>query len=267
MPQKQIESIKKWCENTSFHGLPNIIDSKYIVLRIIWALVFLAAFSFSVYSITNIFMSYFSYSVLTTIGLVDSPQMSFPAITLCNMNPFSTLEAVDFVSRGLNASLLSALRNDYFTTAIALSSSKRAELLNSNTNESFRRSMGLSLDSFVTTCYYNGKRCDLKNDFEWSYNSEFGNCFTFASSKNPKMSFKAGRDNGLIISLFVGVPDSIYTLSFFSGAFVFIHSPDNKPVRDQAIQAASGVSNSIGIDKEVYQRWPIFGYFKNKISL
>lgn len=253
--------IKDWALNTTFHGIPNAERSKYIFWKIAWVSIFLAALSYSAFVIVFHFIEFYTYGSYTTIQLFDTSQINFPAITICNMNPFSTLDAVDFVSKGINSNVTSSLQNDYFNVATGLSYIKKAELLSKDINDTFRMLMGLSLESFVIRCFYNGKKCDLEKDFEWNYFSDFGNCFTFASAKSPKTVSKIGQDNGLLISLFVGLPRSIYTLDFFTGANVFVHSPDDKPVRDQAIQIASGLANSIGVSKVDYQRFFIIIFY------
>lgn len=256
MFKNSIELTKHWAENTTFHAIPNSVRSKNNFLKLIWILAFLGALSFTAFTIIFQFMEFYSYDTLTTIKLVDSNMINFPAITICNINPFSTLDAIKFVSN--NSDLASYLEKDYFGAAIALKYAKRAELLGNNINDTFRRSMGLDIDSFVISCYYNGKRCDIQSDFEWSYDSEFANCFTFASGKSSKTVSKIGQDNGLNVNFFVGLPNSIYTLDFFTGAYVFVHNPNSKPIRDQAVQIASGFSNSIGISKLVYHRFACY---------
>lgn len=259
---KSTDLIREWAEVTSFHGIPNIARSKFIVSKIIWLFVFAIALAFSIFSIITQFVDYYSRSVLTTIEMTEDSMITFPAVTLCNLNPFSTFEAIEFVKKSpLNLSQAANLDGaNYLDASVGLSYAKRAELQGSNVSESLRKSMGLDLDSFMLLCIYNGRACNLSKDFEWIYNSEFGNCFTFGNANGNKQVFKEGKDNGLVVSMFVGVPNSLYSLALFSGASVFVHAPSSKPVRGKGIEIAPGIANYIHIDKEVYQRFILLVY-------
>lgn len=263
MLTKTKELIKNWAENTTFHEISSIVGQNYLVVKVFWFLSFLTALALALYTIINEFVKYYSNEVLTTVELVDATLMPFPAVTVCNLNPFATFDAVDFVSIGINSSILAMLNTQYFSAAQKLKASKRAELLRKNVNDTFRRSMGLDISSFVKLCLYNGKQCNLFEDFEWSYDSEMGNCYTFTNARNetPKTISKIGPSNGLIISLFVGLPKSILTLDFFSGAYVFLHLPTSKPIQEKGIQVASGFSNMISFKKLVYRRLDFFNIF------
>jgi hypothetical protein len=245
--------IKDWAEKTPIHGVPRIVEPKHRVIRVIWLVLCLGAFGLIAASIVENFIEYLAFDVLNSITIVDVAQLTFPAVTICNLNPFVTQEAIKFVATNTSINLTS-LRTNYLTVAEGLSYAKRAELMSSNINDSFRRSMGLDLKSMVITCYFNGGTCDLDTDFSWFYSSEFGNCFTFGSENRSKMASRAGKDNGLVVNLFVGLPQSIYTLDFSLGANVYIHSPRSKPTRNQGLQVPVGFSNSIEVKRVVYER-------------
>lgn len=72
------------------------------------------------------------------------------------------------------------------------------------------KSFGYSLNSTLLSCYFNNKKCS-EDDFIWSYDFEFGNCYTFNSGYNSsgnQMPIKKisdyGSDHGLKLEIFLG---------------------------------------------------------------
>jgi hypothetical protein len=72
---------------STVHGIPNIIRSENILMKIIW-LLFILLFTISgSWNITKIIVGYTKYSPITTISIVDEHESEFPAISFCFYPP------------------------------------------------------------------------------------------------------------------------------------------------------------------------------------
>jgi hypothetical protein len=81
-----IDRVLAWIERTTSHGLPNIVRSNNLVIKIMWILFFLASLTYCSYVIIVSLIDYFKYqTVVSTTYVKETPTM-FPAVTLCNLS-------------------------------------------------------------------------------------------------------------------------------------------------------------------------------------
>ncbi|XP_060579534.1 uncharacterized protein LOC132736423 [Ruditapes philippinarum] len=80
------ETLKELAESSSLHGIPKIVSSRQIVVKVLWSILVLAAFAVVSFQLYLLFKTYYSYPSQTSVSLDFSP-IAFPAITLCNLNP------------------------------------------------------------------------------------------------------------------------------------------------------------------------------------
>ena len=66
LKEQALESISL----STWHGIPKIVQTKNKVLKVIWTLCFIISFGYCSYFITNTFINYFGYSVITNINNV-----------------------------------------------------------------------------------------------------------------------------------------------------------------------------------------------------
>ncbi|KAL8198408.1 UNVERIFIED_CONTAM: hypothetical protein K2H54_009637 [Gekko kuhli] len=77
-----------FCLNTTIHGTIRLVCSTRNKMKTaFWALLFLASFAMLYWQFALIFNEYWSYPVIMTISVHSEPKM-FPAITICNLNPY-----------------------------------------------------------------------------------------------------------------------------------------------------------------------------------
>ena len=79
--------ILEWSQSVTYHCFSKIFKEK---TRFIWALIFLVFSSFKCYILANNVISYYEYSVVSTIQIVNEQKSAFPLVTICNSNPFVT---------------------------------------------------------------------------------------------------------------------------------------------------------------------------------
>ncbi|XP_048374595.1 amiloride-sensitive sodium channel subunit delta [Sphaerodactylus townsendi] len=77
-----------FCLNTTVHGTIRLVCSTRNKMKTaFWALLFLVSFAMLYWQFALIFNEYWSYPVIMTISVHSQPKM-FPAITICNLNPY-----------------------------------------------------------------------------------------------------------------------------------------------------------------------------------
>ena len=116
------------------------------------------------------------------------------------------------------------------------------------------------LKQVVISCKFNLVNCDLENDFEFYYDSNYLICFRYNSGKNAngktvpsKYSYiKGGSLNALNLELFVGStnddPDSDYGITE-NGLMLFITDESSSSESIDGIKVSTGFSTDIILNK------------------
>ena len=83
--------VNEWAQGTSIHGLANVMDRNTFKCwrRLIWLSLVLTSFAFMVWQIGTLVAEYTSYDVQTDIFTVYPSSLSFPEVTVCNMNRYN----------------------------------------------------------------------------------------------------------------------------------------------------------------------------------
>ncbi len=83
--------ILEWSQSVTYHCFPKIFKEKTcFCMRFIWALIFLVFSSFTCYILVNNIISYYEYDVVSTIRVINEDSSVFPAVTICNSDPYVT---------------------------------------------------------------------------------------------------------------------------------------------------------------------------------
>ena len=86
--RSRLDQVRNFCADTTAHGLARIVAAKSWPARLFWIAIFISASIFSVIQIYRSVGAYFSFPTKTTVSLVNKEQLMFPAVTVCNINPF-----------------------------------------------------------------------------------------------------------------------------------------------------------------------------------
>lgn len=79
------ELVRWYCFNTNTHGCRRIVVSKGRLRRLIWLVLTFGAVGIIIWQCALLIASYYTASVTIT---VQFQEMTFPAVTICNMNPY-----------------------------------------------------------------------------------------------------------------------------------------------------------------------------------
>jgi Amiloride-sensitive sodium channel len=241
-------------ETSSCHGLPNIIRSKNYSIKIIWSIAFLASFIYSLISIVNTVNEFLDFNVVVNMELIQDYDLEFPAVTICNNNPFDFTdnEAVEKIETFLKN--VTNTNENYFIF-------KNQTITNSSCDGSLREFLqrsfinyGFSLEKMLIKCFYDAKKCS-RDDFFLTKSGLFGKCYTFNNgkyyngSKAPTRKVKRnGMLNGLKLEFFLGAREYLPCWVNENAALVVIHNKTTNPLFvEEGIKAPVGMETNFVI--------------------
>ncbi len=215
-------------------------------------------------------VSFFSESTSSSITNVFTNIHEFPAVTICNINPFNTKPDNkpffdDILQRGnfslaidsQNSSDLERFRQANSVMKSAIKYLKQEVMFNLLQNESLV-DKGFTIQDMLVSCTFEDFQCNTK-DFVYSRSFNYGNCYTFNSALNNLSSMPLTVQTGLQASfqleLFSGIEGLNDAYSIEHGIVVFIHSrtlnPDFNGVRTYV---QTGASSNIALTKTNHQQ-------------
>ncbi|CAF3187174.1 unnamed protein product [Rotaria sp. Silwood2] len=168
---------------TSTHGLRSVGRAHSNFNLVFWIIVFTAAFGLMLYFVIAAILQYFAYPTQTNVEIRLDRSMSFPAVTICNANPFrydrmnASLASYFYRLYPLNATYNQSVINSLELSLIV-------DLINRNKTEELWW-VGFQLSDLLLQCTYNG--IDCSNTFTPSMSTVFGNCFTFNWQTSTKI--------------------------------------------------------------------------------
>ncbi|CAF3737478.1 unnamed protein product [Rotaria socialis] len=211
---------------------------------------FLAAFGLMLYFVFSCVFQYLAYPTQTSVEIVAERGMRFPAVTVCNANPYRKDK--------MNAALLAFSEKNRVnlteTNAESLAYSLLADLFNQNETAELV-DLGFQLDNMLLSCSYNGIECS--HDFVLSISSVFGNCFTFNWNAFMKKLFTLGDMNSTLV-IFQGLTLTFYVPSqlnfpstlFDEGLVVLLHDNDELPrTTEKGLRLKPGLAHTINYEK------------------
>ncbi|XP_053907553.1 acid-sensing ion channel 1 isoform X3 [Cuculus canorus] len=180
---------------------------------------------------------YLEYHHLTLLSEEDSPEMTFPAVTFCNINRvrLSQLTHEDLLYLAPLVNYKPGMELG-FTPAQPDPGDEDKPL---NLYGFFNRTCH-QLEDMLLSCSYRGEQCG-PGDFAVVF-TRYGKCYTFNAGQDGKprlITMKGGTGNGLEIMLdiqqdeYLPVWGETDETSFEAGIKVQIHSQDEPPLIDQ----------------------------------
>jgi hypothetical protein len=178
--------IREAATSTTAHGLPHILEAKSRTLKLMWLTLTLCSVGFCAFIIIRSIMGYVQFDVSSAIRQSPQENITFPLISICNVNRFSTKAAFEFMREyyletyGLNFSNYDEFYWNYDVNDDGgwLAYISHAPWF----NDTLRKSFGYSLDEMLIKCEFNSKPCNL-SWFEWFYHPLYSNCYKFNSGE------------------------------------------------------------------------------------
>ncbi|KAL5007157.1 hypothetical protein ScPMuIL_015963 [Solemya velum] len=275
------ERLAHLADTTTLHGVPRIVSSTRWYRKLIWLILVLTVVCYLIVQLTDLYKVFMKNPIKTSIRMKYQPTMSFPAVTLCNVNPIRKSKLKDFenaLSNYTGESYPAEIYNgtmdhgddyydyydedfedvhsEYQSEELKLMKPKpfdkwhtlqRQLIFNmSKMSWSQRDSVGHQYENLIVGCTVAGRECI--GDVGVMSTSTYGNCFTLES---PTYKTKAsGPLFGISVTLNLENFEFIDDFRRGNGARLVIHQPGTMPMPDQeGITLSAGYETTISLNK------------------
>lgn len=257
MFKKDASKFKKYIESTTAHGVVRIFSGKSVIRRIFWLVIVLAASGGCLYNISDRIRFLISSPTSTATSVTRKSTLTFPAVTVCNLNHF---RAEVLQRRNITELIQTAL----FVVPEATTQDLDPDICDVILRDTsvIPQSVNLShlafeellwearhiLENFIVDCRFAGRRCNVIDMFE-PVISNLGICYTFNSGRSGKplqLARGTGQRQGL--QLYINVDQQSYTTPIDAGVKVAIHPQSEPPLPDdQGIGVPPGSNGFISL--------------------
>ena len=242
MKEQIINLLKERLYNSFTQALIKLTLPSYIVIKILLAVSSLGLCALASYLVVQSIFEYLSFGVSTTSRTIYETPTLFPKVTFCNFNSLTTQYAYNL------------------TQTIG----QYDNLIGANLPDDEKKKLGHDLSDILIDCQFDLSECNL-NDFKWSYDPWFGNCYTFNTNSDfySKRSNIAGYKFGLHLTLYVNLYEKLkneYLLTYPPigfGAIVRIGNNSFSTLSDtNGLFASPGYNTFISVDREFKSMLP-----------
>ena len=226
--KKQVTTlIKQTLYNSTAQAIIKLIETPHFSLKFFLFICVIISSGLCSFLIIQLIFNYLSYYVLTISRILYETPALFPKITVCNVNPFTTQYAVEFLKQ-INKDLYPNIDIFNESQMIKLNFSLKNELINgiknsarykmNSLNETEQKQLSHSLKDMMPSCYFNQEECSAKH-FDWYFDPYYGNCWTFNSGqKGPLVNNSfPGEFYGFRMDLYVNFFDKLNSINSYSG--------------------------------------------------
>ncbi|KFP74701.1 Acid-sensing ion channel 1, partial [Acanthisitta chloris] len=233
-----------FASSCTLHGLSHIfVEGSLGARQALWALAFLLSLSMFLYQVADRIAYYLEYHHVTLLSEDDSPEMTFPAVTFCNVNRFAWRRV-----GSLSLELTQGRADISPPAAGARSWGRHRPRRRAGGSNSERHPMGWTLPQAVffglvvpsQLCAVAPRRetsasapCPLLQVF-----TRYGKCYTFNAGQDgkPRLITMKGGTAGWVVgdsTMLTPLLSAADETSFEAGIKVQIHSQDEPPLIDQ----------------------------------
>jgi hypothetical protein len=216
--------LLNFLEYSTIGGLSELGKREELYLRLFWAVVVFICSSYTLVTFIETVNRFYNYEVNLVFDKYQDIPTKFPAITICNQNPFNERYALKYLQdkylftrdygyyNPINSELIEKVEEYefYFSISDKIVNNKYQTInqlkrtLTNDLNQTELLNIGYDLDTdMLISCQYNGNSCSETNgDFKKFWNNIYGNCYTFNSGNN---SYLTGDQNGLHLEMIVSM--------------------------------------------------------------
>lgn len=155
------EELIEWSLQTKFDCYSKIFHNKRFLVQCIWLGLFVCFSGFTAYFVSKNIIYFFEYETVANIDIIKEKPTEFPAVTICNSNPFTTQIAQQLISN-ITISNFGKNLKDFGTDQIFYNLSDVYELAKMNVfrkvyGDKNRKSLGNKI--VVDVCTFNNQKC------------------------------------------------------------------------------------------------------------
>ena len=264
--------IKEALYNSLSQSIIKPIETPYIFLKTFLFVCIIATTGLCSCLIVELALSFLSYGVTTTSRtLYETTTVTFPKLTICNINPFTTEYASQFLQK-INRDFFPHINIFDDVQMNKLNFSYRTQLYNefhfmatfrmTSLDEHEKRKLSHSLQDLIPTCSFSNYRCNLNEDFVWHFDPWYGNCWMF-NQANGKTNSVPGEFYGLRLNFYVNFHQNLTSLSSYNdgggrGLLLRLENASylTSYVPMDGIKVESGRMTSIGVSRSLKSSLP-----------
>ena len=238
-------------------GLPNIIRSRFLAIKIMWMVILVVSICTCVTLVIFTIQEFLKYQVLTTYRLVNEQQAIFPTIIVCNMNALNTPKAASlFLKANITDDAANLHDLDMYVKQTTGSYMTMEE----------KQSLG-SFQSVLLSCSFKNQPCNYTNfSFILDPNNNLCYRFNYGLDKNDNsipLNYLdvPGDTEELAIELYAGISDVQNNNIFDKGFAIFIRNQTDFPfsLSPAPITISPGFAYDITVQRSFYKnfnQWP-----------
>lgn len=265
---KLTRQLRRFCEETTAHGLGPFIRERSVVGQMCWFVIFLGSLVGIFWHLSVLVGKFLAYDTQRLIQTSHEPA-KFPSVSLCNSQQISNSNREELRDHE-SMQEFQEMVEDTKATALALGVPwedvddriMSPLAIYENMGTEFAAMLGHHRQDFIIHCSVSREECD--QDIKFAHvNPTYFNCFTFTGSGNVG----SGPQNGLSIILYLEVKNSTEVgqnkmqydqyspVQNAIGARVVIHEPGTMALPVTAgIDVMPGHSSSLAVSVEVQRR-------------
>ncbi|XP_038065976.1 acid-sensing ion channel 2-like isoform X1 [Patiria miniata] len=245
--------FKEFGDQTTFHGLRYVTNNTYHgIRRLIWLAVVLGMTTWLIINVIRAFLLMYQYPETSSISVNYVPSITFPAVTICNINQFRrdalephTLQLLKQVFSRTGARSNTSVD---LTNAKLFPSTDQGDNLTDVTLQAAHR-----IEDMLLECQWGTESCSHLNFTRRL--TDYGLCHTFndvpAGERGVLTVRNPGSRNGLYMRL--NIQQDLYTFgeSTAAGMKVLLHPQGEFPiVKEFAFSITPGFENSVAVRQQ-----------------
>ncbi|KAK0395440.1 hypothetical protein QR680_001280 [Steinernema hermaphroditum] len=266
--KKRLKLVKDFAEHTSAHGCILVHRSNTCRRRTFWTIAIAFAWSICLYQIYIAVNKYFQYSTQTSVRIRHLTNVTFPAVTICNLNPIRNTwllehydlfaeikqldEVMNFTKEDWERDRRAKKPADYITKEQKTIYKNLKLIYDKNINVT---EAGHSLEDMLIDCTFQSSKCTAANFTRWQHGT-YGNCYTIIVARDQFSSF-IGPFYGLSLTLYVDDKEYLLKHSPAAGFRVQVHPVEYVPFpEDEGFTISPGVVTSVAVKQVRISRMP-----------
>jgi hypothetical protein len=203
--------VKDTLYNPLSQAIIKLIETPYSTLKAFLFICILISISLCAYLIIELVLSYLNFGVSTTTRTLYETSVVFPKVTICNVNPFTTRYALEFLKQ-INREYYPFIDIFNMEQMRQLGFGEKYKIINNfnylainkmnSLNETEKRKLSHSLNDLMPSCSFNMQKCSLDNDdFAWYFDPFYGNCWMFNYGVQSGVQVRSNSVPGVLYGL------------------------------------------------------------------
>jgi len=173
------KAFQRWIDHTTLHGITYIYDSSSIFIKFIWTVVFFGFFTFACWLLSKSFITFFDYDTDTSVSRLKVNEITFPAITFCNLYYSSDINEKNYSAEVLKQ--INDLNRPLYLKEQIVTYNLSLFILGYIGGKNYRslfgqEKIGLDWSEMVMGCYFMNSDCNTV--YKEVISPMYGRCYT-----------------------------------------------------------------------------------------